>query len=185
LNEEVLVKEVHGEFIRREIIDGETEFAILDTRITCVLEDNRVFYLERVPPEIIFSLKKLEGEDLNDDRERFVDIIASMPEVVEIIGRYLKRVVIDEFDETRGVYSATVEFADGDIVLKRKMVPSHAIFLARLTNKPIYIRKKLVDQQEELLKLLEGSDPLGPDADEDEEYGEEYEPDESGNDEKY
>lgn len=151
----LLVKKVYGEIIRRELYYSGTRFSVLDTRITCVLEDNRSFYLERVPPEIIFSLNRIEGKELEDDRERFVDILLSIPEIIDILGRYLKRVVIDKFDEKTGVYSATVEFADGNITLRRKMVPSHAIFLARLTKKPIYVKKELVEYQESIYKLIE------------------------------
>ncbi len=154
----LLVREVYGEIIRRELYHGSGSFAILDTRITCVLEDNRNFYLERVPPEIIFSLKRINGEELQDDRERFVDILLSIPEVIEILGKYLKRIIIDEFDDNTGVYSATVEFGDDKIIFRRKMVPSHAIFLAKLTNKPIYVKKQLVDQQEALYKFIEELD---------------------------
>ncbi len=155
MDELLLVKEVRGEIIPRQIFYGEGFISILDTRITCVLEDDREFYLERVPPDIVLSLKKMDGETINDERERFVDVLLSMPEVIGMLGKYLKRVVIDELNNETGVYSATVEFGDGEVIIKRKMVPSHAIFLARLTNKPIYVRKELVDRQENTQLFLE------------------------------
>ena len=154
-DELILVREVYGEIIPRQVFYGKETISILDTRITCILEDNRKFYLERVPPDIVWSLKRINGEKLNDDRERFVDILLSIPDVISVLGKYLKRIVIDNIDERTGTYSATVEFGDGSIVVKRKMVPSHAIFLAKLTNKPIYVRKELVDQQEILYNLLD------------------------------
>jgi len=154
-DELILVKHVYGELISRSVKLDKTVLTVLDARIVCVLEDNRSFYLENVPPEIVYSLKKLSGEDMNDDRERIVDILISIPEVVSILGRYLRRVVIEEYDATTGVYSASAEFEDGGIRIKRKMVPSHAIFLAKLTSKPIYVKKKLVDQQEEFLEEVE------------------------------
>ncbi|OYT40038.1 MAG: hypothetical protein B6U89_03120 [Desulfurococcales archaeon ex4484_58] len=148
LDDLIRVVEVRGEIISKPIMYGEGYISVVDTRITCVLEDNRLFFLERVPPDIVISLRRLDGEDINDERERFVDILLSMPDAIEAIGKYLKRVVIDNLDEDSGIYSATVEFVDDGITVKRKMVPSHAIFLARLTNKPIYVKRKLVDQQE-------------------------------------
>ncbi|MET1160707.1 MAG: bifunctional nuclease domain-containing protein [Thermoprotei archaeon] len=144
----LLVKEVRGEIIQRELVYNDRPLSIVDTRITCILEDNRVFRLERVPPDIVLALKKLDGEDLGDDRERLVDILISMPDVIDTLGKHLMRVVIDGLDMKTGVYTAIAEFSDGNIVIKRKMVPSHAIFLARLTNKPIYVREDLVTQQE-------------------------------------
>lgn len=162
-DELILVKEVRGEIIPREIVYKRASLSIVDTRITCILEDSRIFRLERVPPDIVISLKRLNGEDLGDNRERLVDILLSMPEVLNNISKHLKRVVIDSIDMRSGIYIAIVEFSDGDIVIKRRMVPSHAIFLAKLVNKPIYVRKDLVDQQEIWYNYLEysGSEDFG------------------------
>lgn len=154
----LLVREVHGEVIKKKISYGNKRFSILDTRIKCILEDNRFFYLDRVSPEIVFFLKELNGETIGDEREGFIDILLSIPEVINILGKYVKRIVIDNFNNKSGTYSASVEFGDGTIVIKRKMIPSHAIFLAKLTRKPIYVRKQLVDQQEEIYSLLEEID---------------------------
>jgi len=160
-DEILLVKKVEAEVIQRRIRNGKyNDIVLVDTRIKCILEDNRVFYLEKVPPEIVYSLKRIDGIDLGDDRERFIDVLLSIPEVIEIIAKHLKSVVIDEFDEETGVYSASVEFGDGNIVIVRKMIPSHAIFLAKLTGKPIYVKKKLVDQQETIYDLLREIDDL-------------------------
>jgi len=153
-DELVYVREVRGEIIPRQIFYDEGFVSIIDSRIICVLEDYREFYLERVPPDIIISLRRIDGEPIDDDRERFIDILMSMPEVIDLLSKSLKRVVIDHLDEKTGVYSATAEFGDGDIVVKRKMIPSHAIFLARLANKPIYVKKKLVEQQESVYRDL-------------------------------
>jgi len=142
------------EYIRVEDVIPELQLGrLFTTRIICRLEDGRYFFLERVPFDIVISLKKLRGEEVEDDRERLVDILVSMPEVLDLLGRHLRRVIINELDPETEVYSAVVEFTDGEMTLRRKMVPSHAIFLAILTNKPIYVRKTLVDQQEELMKL--------------------------------
>ena len=121
------------------------------TRIICRLEDGREFILERVPFDIVLALKRINGETIDDDRERIVDILLSMPEVRRILGENLEKIVIDHLDHNTGVYSATAIFNDHGLIVKRKMVPSHAIFLAVLTNKPIYVKKKLVDEQEELM----------------------------------
>ncbi len=121
------------------------------TRIICRLEDDRYFILERVPFDIVLALKRINGEEIDDDRERLVDILLSMPQVRELLGKSLKRVIIDSIDYRTGVYRAIAEFSDGELVIKRKMVPSHAIFLAVLTGRPIYVRKELVDEQEDIL----------------------------------
>ncbi len=151
-----------------------TEAFFYSTRIVCVMEDGRYFYLERVPFDIIIALKKLRGEEIEDDRERLVDILVSMPEVVELMGKHLKRVIINELNMDTAVYSAIAEFSDGNMVIRRKMVPSHAIFLAVLTSKPIYVRRQLIDEQEEMAMndlLDEGSEA---DLDDDEEFDDIY-----------
>jgi len=150
----VLVKAVYGEVIKRDLMYNGAVITVLDTRITCILENDKYFYLERVPPEIVYSLKRLNGEDLQDDRERLIDILLSMPEVIDSLGKHLKRVIINEFDEETGVYSAIAEFEDNGVKFKRKMVPSHAILLARLTNRPIFVKRQLIEQQEAMYKLL-------------------------------
>ncbi|WP_440058993.1 bifunctional nuclease family protein [Thermogladius sp. 4427co] len=146
MKEYLLVKNVLGE-VEETVIEGlNVVFPV--PRIVCELEDGRKFYLERVPYDIILFINKINGRDVEDDRERFGDILMSMPEVLENLGKHIKRVTIEEFDEKRGVYSAYLEFNDGNITIRRKMVPSHAIFLALLVGKPIYVKKELVDEQQ-------------------------------------
>ncbi len=147
------------ELIRVIDVYGEIQYQrLFITRIICILEDGRTFFLERVPFDIVLALKRIHGEEIPDDRERLVDILLSMPHVLNEIGKNLKRIIINELDEKTGVYSALAEFSDGEVTIRRKMVPSHAIFLAVLTNKPIYVRKKLVDEQEELIHSIDFSD---------------------------
>ncbi|MCD6196426.1 MAG: bifunctional nuclease family protein [Staphylothermus sp.] len=140
MDELLLVEEVVA-----EIIPGE----FIYTRIRFKLEDGRYFYLYNIPFDIAIALKKMNGEEIEDDRERLMDILMSMPDVLEILGRHLKRVIINDIDYKTGAYSAIAEFSDGNMYVRRKMVPSHAVFLAKLVNKPIYVRSELVDQQEE------------------------------------
>lgn len=172
-DELLLVREVHGEFIKRRVVLEEQLISVIDARVTCVLEDDRVFHLERVPPEIVFSLKKMNGENIGDDRERLVDILVSVPEAINSIAKYLKRIIINSVDSDTGIYSALVEFGDGAITIKRKMVPSHAIFLARLTNRPIYIKRELVDQQEAMYSLVGRNSEVDSASDDDESLDEE------------
>ncbi|ADI32744.1 bifunctional nuclease family protein [Staphylothermus hellenicus] len=162
------------DLIRVVDVSGEIVFdRLFIPRIVCLLEDGRFFILERVPFDIVVSLKKLDGEEMGDERERLVDVLSSMPDILDILGKHLKRVVINEIDSKTGVYSAIAEFSDGNMAIKRKMVPSHAIFLAKLTNKPIYVKKELVDQQEEF-RLLTSTDASDEIDDEEYENDEDY-----------
>jgi bifunctional DNase/RNase len=159
---------------------GEVVFdRLFVTRIVCVLEDDRYFILERVPFDIVIGLKKLRGEEIDDDRERLVDVLTSMPEVLDILGKHLRRVIINDIDTSTGVYSAIAEFSDGNMIIKRKMVPSHAIFLAKLTNKPIYVKRELVDQQEEFRELASQTD-YDEEEFEEEDYSRDFEFEDEG-----
>ncbi|MCD6301631.1 MAG: bifunctional nuclease family protein [Staphylothermus sp.] len=151
-----------------EIIPGE----FIYTRIRFRLEDGRYFYLYNIPFDIAIALKKINGEEIEDDRERLIDILVSMPEILEILGRHLKRVVISDVDYKTGAYSAIAEFTDGNMYVRRKMVPSHAVFLAKLVDKPIYVRSELVDQQEEFREYGILEDEYGQSDEHDDEYSE-------------
>jgi len=125
-------------------------------RLILHLEDGRRFYLENVSYDIFVSIKRnLEEEGLDEERGMITDVIESVPEFITALGRNLKHVLIDGFNPDKGVYSATVEFVNGKFSTKRKMVPSHAIYLAILAGKPIYVSEQLVDEQERLYRIFE------------------------------
>jgi len=116
------------------------------------LEDGREFTLYNVPFEIVQALNKLEeNEEISafGQRETIFDVLADLHSFVEELGKHLEHVVIDEIDYTTFLYTAKVSFNLNGLYMIRRMVPSHAIFLARLFKKPIYVSKRLVDEQEE------------------------------------
>ncbi len=121
--------------------------------IVLEIEDGRTFTLYGVPYEIVLAINRIRqpgAEFIGERRESLYDILLQFREQVEgSIGKLLSRVIIDKLDYSTGLYSATAEFMLGGIVMRREMIPSHAIFMAMLFDKPIYVRKKLVDEQEE------------------------------------
>jgi len=48
------------------------------------------------------------------------------------------------------LYTATMEIKIDGAIVRRRMIPSHAIYLALLSNSDIYILDDLVKQQEEM-----------------------------------
>ncbi len=122
--------------------------------IILTLEDGRSFTLYYVPYEIVVAINKLqkekEGEPVFDvnQRESIFEIFLDFRSLLEPLAKQLVRIVIDEIDYSTMLYTATAEFDLGGIVMKRKMIPSHAIYLALLLGKPIYVSKRLVDEQE-------------------------------------
>lgn len=129
--------------------------------LVCYLDDGREFNLFYVPVEIVIAINKLkkqmeEDTILNDKRENIFDILAFIPEVTEELSKHINKVTID--DIYGSVYIATIELKFDGVIIQKRMIPSHAIYLALISNKPIYVRKTLVDQQEKERKRREGEE---------------------------
>lgn len=146
-NDLILVKKVFGELVEQKIKIRGSVIPVVEARIKCLLENDVFFLLENVHPEIVFMLKKIEGEDLYDDRESILDVVFNIEKVKDIMNHYLKRVIIDKFDHNTGLYSAVAEFGNSTIEVRKTMIPSHAILLAKLLEKPIYVKRELVEMQ--------------------------------------
>jgi bifunctional DNase/RNase len=120
--------------------------------IVLELEDGREFTLYNVPHEIVRAINKLQSGDVDTlgERETIFDVVVDMRDFLSGVGERLERVVVDEIDYATALYTAKAYFNLGGISMTRRMVPSHAIFLALLYGKPIYVSKRLVDEQEVL-----------------------------------
>ena len=119
--------------------------------LACHLEDGRSFYLYYVPVEIVIAINNMMGGGYVVDRESLYDILMLFrDEIVNVMRKRIERVIVDEINPETLLYSATVEIRADGVLIKRKMVPSHAIYLALLAGKDIYVDKKLVDQQERI-----------------------------------
>jgi len=120
--------------------------------ITCYLEDDKQFNLYYVPLEIVIAINKLAGhEDYENSRESVFEILPFFKDIVRTLSEYIVNVKIDALDNETLLYSATLELKLDSIRIKRRMIPSHAIYLALLTNKPLYVKKELVERQDEML----------------------------------
>ena len=124
--------------------------------IVLELEDGREFTLYHVPYEIVKAINKLQsGEGFEfGARESLFEIMVDMRDAVSSLGSNLEYVVIDQLDLNTSLYTASVSFNLGGIAMTRRMIPSHAVFLALLFGKPIYVSKRLVDQQEVFAEQL-------------------------------
>ncbi len=128
--------------------------------MVCHLEDGRTFELYHVPYEIVRAVNKImeEGELIPSakERETVFDILPLFKSVLEELNERIVRVVIDYLDQETALYTATLEIKTPEgIVMKVPMVPSHAIYLALLTRRPIYVLRKLVDEQSGESGLIE------------------------------
>ena len=117
------------------------------TVIHCQLEDGRSLSLYHVPYEIVIALNNLEQiEETAVVRASIFDILPQLAFFKEGISKILHRVIIDKLDLNTGLYTATAEFRFGELIVKRNMIPSHAIYLATVAGKPIYVTEELVSR---------------------------------------
>lgn len=118
--------------------------------IVCYLEDGREFDLFYVPAEVVLAINKIKKqteENISlDKRETIYDVISFVPEVTEELSKHINKVIIDDIMDT--VYIATIELKFDGVIIQKRMIPSHAIYLALVSNKPIFVKKKLVEDQE-------------------------------------
>ncbi|MEJ2770080.1 MULTISPECIES: bifunctional nuclease family protein [unclassified Stygiolobus] len=122
------------------------------------LEDSREFKMFYIPPEIVILVNKLQGKNEyegitgNDNRESLYDILYDIvsfsTDIKENLKKIVNRVIIDDIIKESGVYVATVEFKFDGVIIEKKLIPSHAVLLALLCDKPIFVKKQLVEEQE-------------------------------------
>lgn len=118
--------------------------------ILCHLEGDRQFALYYVPYEIVAALNRTlnSAEGAPAQRESIFDLLSSFTSFLEDVRHTLMRVVINELNKETMLYTATAEFSVGGTIVRRRMIPSHAIFLAVISGKPIYVAESLVKHQE-------------------------------------
>ena len=116
--------------------------------LQCELEDGRSFSLYQIPVDVMLGIIKLKGEDVYNERETLFELIILFKEEFSSIKPKIEMVVIDELDRETNLYNAKIIIRGDGYKIMKKMVPSHAIYLAYLLEIPMYVRKELVDQQE-------------------------------------
>lgn len=137
--------------------------------IVLELEDGREFTLYNVPYEIVRAINKIQNSEIDTlgERETIFDVFVDMKDMVKGIGESLERVVVDEIDYSTALYTAKALFNLGGLYMTRRMVPSHAIFMALLFGKPIFVSKRLVDEQREFEEMVQ-AEGFGEEDDEEE-----------------
>ncbi len=115
--------------------------------LSLALEDGGEFTLVNIPYDVAEAIKILNDGSVPPRRQSIYTFLASHEDFKDMMRRTLKRVIIDEVDLSTGLYTATVEFEGSGIGLSIKMIPSQAIYLALITEKPIYVTRKLVEME--------------------------------------
>lgn len=120
-------------------------------------------YLSRPKPNEAFP------PHLNDARFTLVDILLDIPELEKALHSSIKEIVIDYFDPEYNIYGASVYLNDNLTYRRGRilMIPSHAILLALIGNKEVYVSSDLVMDGE----VLEEDTDIYLDDDEEEYMG--------------
>ncbi|MCX8195766.1 MAG: DUF151 domain-containing protein [Acidilobaceae archaeon] len=139
---EAVQVQVNSRYISTEYMDAH----ILELRLK--LEDGRMFTMVSIPTDVAEAIKIMTAYGPLPRRQSLFAFLLSNERFKEVLGRSLKHVVVDELDRMTGLYSASVVFEEEGVRMSIKMIPSHAIFLALLTGKSIYVKRDLVDEQE-------------------------------------
>jgi Uncharacterized conserved protein len=133
---------------QRLVRDAYKGFSWYVVELNLALEDGRVFTMINIPSDVAEALAVHRGVQTPPRRQSMYTFLLSNEGFKDVLSRGLKRVIIDELDPATGLYTASVYFEDEGVNMTIKMIPSHAVYLALLTGKNIYVKKELVDQQE-------------------------------------
>ncbi len=149
-----LVRAVEVQPFARILEYTDMNFSTYIVGLKLLLEDGRKFVMVNIPFEIAEAIRILNEGAPPPRRQSIFSLLVNHEEFREVLGRTLKRIIIDEIDYETGLYSATVEFEDEGITLRVKMIPSHAIYMALIAGKPIYVTEDLIEESEEDLDEL-------------------------------
>lgn len=114
------------------------------------LEDNRIFTMVNIPPDVAEAIAIFLGErGYPSWRQSLFTLLLQNESLREALSEGIEKVIIDELDERSGVYSATVVFKGDGVSMSIKMIPSHAVYLALLAGKSIYVHEELLEKEQE------------------------------------
>ncbi len=121
--------------------------------MTLKLEDGEDFYLYNVPYDIVDIIKRIKEDNVIETivkRESIFDLIYVHDDLRNILEEDLEKVVIDEFDPETMLFTASVYFSNGAARIVKRMIPSHAVYLALIAGKPIYVSRKIVELERDV-----------------------------------
>ena len=143
------------------------------------LEDGRIFRMGGISLDIAAEIRKYLAKsgggrkrfvgDLinrNDPRFTIIDMLIDFPDIEKVLHESIREVVIDYFDPNYNIYGASIILDDAYTIAKKRvmMIPSHAILLALIANRKVFVSRELVDDQmlseDELDRTTEPYDDL-------------------------
>lgn len=120
--------------------------------LSCYLENNEVFTLYNVPREIALTIEKLNNSikdeefvESSENRGTIFDVLLLLTPKLKELRRTVRKTVINSYDVDRGTYSASLHMKVDGVTIQKNMIPSHAIFLSLLLNRPIYVTREVLE----------------------------------------
>ncbi|MGC9106340.1 MAG: bifunctional nuclease family protein [Thermoprotei archaeon] len=116
------------------------------------LEDGREFTMVNVEPLVVQALNKRQstglrgGFILEDERLSIFDALTLSENVIKALKESVDSVVVADLNRRHGTYIAYLRLRVGDAVIEKPMIPSHAIYLAIIAGKPIYVNENLIEE---------------------------------------
>lgn len=117
------------------------------------LEDGREFEMAGVEPYVLLALNKLYGQDeyeelFRDRRASLFDLLMSIDDFKKVLKDHVESVTISDLNKEYGTYIAYIRLRFNDVIIEKPMIPSHAIYLAILAEKPVYVNEKLLNENQ-------------------------------------
>ncbi|MEM2021221.1 MAG: DUF151 domain-containing protein [Zestosphaera sp.] len=143
-----LVKVIGVEVVLMNDLEDFIDLAAL----SCYLENNEVFTLYNVPREIALTIEKLNNSikdeefvESSENRGTIFDVLLLLTPKLKELRRTVRKTVINSYDVDRGTYSASLHMKVDGVTIQKNMIPSHAIFLSLLLNRPIYVTREVLE----------------------------------------
>ncbi len=139
-SKEILVKDVDA-----YLFEGRTVMSLH-------LEDGREFTMVNVEPLVVLALNKRQSPSLSiepllgDERLSIFDALTLSENVMKALKESVDSVVVADLNRRQGTYIAYLRLRVGDAIIEKPMIPSHAIYLAIITGKPIYVNESLIEE---------------------------------------
>jgi bifunctional DNase/RNase len=125
--------------------------------LTCYVENGDALNLYNVPPEVAEAISRIRGDEEDfigytseEFRDTLFGFLTMLAPKLENLRNIIKKVVIDGFNRRHMVYKATLYLEVDGITIKKSMIPSHAIFIALLFDRPIYVTEEVLRISKEL-----------------------------------
>jgi bifunctional DNase/RNase len=117
------------------------------------LENGEDFYLYNIPYDIVEVINRIREDRFispSEERASIFDLLSQHDDFKNMVKEDLEYIVIDEFNPETMLFTASAYFSNGSARIVKKMIPSHAVFLAVIGDKPIFVLRSIVELEKKI-----------------------------------